>query len=150
MMALGAVKEVVFLQPDPGQKSIGEILFKLNGKDSAFSAPRPIPANMIGLVEYDQLEEAFNNFVDNVGTNPFHTLGKKLDMSPSITSFLCTKDALNVFKNGRKKMNTLNLKYPTWRPTKKRTTLTNDEVLKHVQFFHKGAVAQGRRATPTR
>jgi tRNA(Arg) A34 adenosine deaminase TadA len=47
IMALGAVKEVVFLQRDPGQSSIGNILRQLSPEKSGFKAPLPIPGDTI-------------------------------------------------------------------------------------------------------
>jgi tRNA(Arg) A34 adenosine deaminase TadA len=48
MMALGAVKRVVYLQQDAGQNAIGNILYNLN-LGSSYYAPEPIPACAIDL-----------------------------------------------------------------------------------------------------
>ncbi len=147
MMAIGAVKEVVFVQQDPGQRSIGNILFNLN-EGSAFSAPEPIPANKIDLVEFQYLDIAFKHFVEGVKSLPFHEDGNNKDTSPSITSFLCTKEALEIFKHGRHKMKTLQLQHKLWKPNQSPATLTNEGVLEHVRICHNRAIAVGRRATP--
>jgi len=147
MMALGAVKEVVFLQQDPGQKNIGNILFNLNN-GSAFSAPEPISANTIDLAEFQGLDGAFDSFVKNVNARPFYEDGNKKDTSPSITSFLCTNEALEIFKGGRKKLKSLQLQHKQWKPNQSSDVLTNEDVLKHVRSYHNRAIAVGRRATP--
>ena len=64
IMALGSVKEVVFLHRDPGQNSIGNILRQLSPVGATFQAPLPIPADLLGVEEFGKLEQAYNAFAN--------------------------------------------------------------------------------------
>jgi hypothetical protein len=136
LMALGAVPEVVFLQPDPSQNCIGNIMYSLNGKGCAFQAPRPIPAHACGVREYGRLERKYELYAKEKGT------------PASITSFLCTDSAGSVFRAGQRTLRGLQLKHPRWKPKAIRDSLTNEEVWRHAIQYAVRAAAVGRRGTP--
>jgi hypothetical protein len=148
IMALAYVKQVVFLQEDPDQHCIGNILYNLMDK-AEYPAPLPIPAGQIGLTAFANLNKKYKYFTDHVSKRPFftHRNGKK-DCKPSITSFLCTDEAYRIFANGGSKLNNMSCKFPTWKPSAK--SLTNKEVLDHVRNYFRYAIALGNRGTPFR
>jgi len=150
-MALGAVKEVVFLQSDPGQSSIGNILYNVLPRTDKQRPPLPIPADRIGLGHFAKLNDAYARFVSEVPTRPFHTsTDGHNDTSPSITSFLCTDDALEIFESGRAQLHTMEIRFPQWKPAGNDEALTNAQVLENARRFLRYAKHLGRRATPHR
>lgn len=171
MMALGTVKEVVFLQSDPGQFSIGNILRNLGvrAKDqNPYLPPNPIPGDLIDFAYFQRLNDGFAKFSTQVAAKPFYrpTTGDA-DVSPSITSYLCTdevRDIAQAAANDLEKMTPAEMKYPNYKPAKNppaapanpvpavpsSSPLTNAEVLDHVRRFLSYAASLGRRGTPHR
>ena len=150
IMALGSVKEVVYLHRDPGQSSIGNILRQLSPVGAAFSAPLPIPADLLGVEEFGKLDQALNTFFAGVPAKPFYigTDGVQ-DVSPSVTSFLCTDAALEIFDGGRAKFESIGIaKYPDFRPVNNPNVLTNSGVIANIKKFFVYATTEGHRGTP--
>ncbi|WP_247256539.1 deaminase [Pseudomonas moorei] len=148
IMNLGLVKAVVYLQHDPGQRSIGNILWNLWGKSQG---PQPIAASAFAFPTFAALDSAYKAFQAQVGPNssPFWTpakAGGKPSTSASITSFLCTDTALAIFKSTATTFESMQLTYPDWQP--KDGTLTNKQALEHVRSFRTYASMSGRRGTP--
>jgi tRNA(Arg) A34 adenosine deaminase TadA len=150
IMALGSVKEVVFLQRDPGQTSIGNILRALSPVGASFKAPLPIPANFLGLEEFEKLDQAYSAFVKELPDRPFHISPAGLkDVSPSITSFLCTDAAFEIFDAGRTRFqNTQALTYPDFKPSDHPKILSNSGVVENTKRFFAYAISDGNRGTP--
>jgi len=144
IMTLGNAKEVIYLQDDPGQYKIGNIMFRLtesnNPKVKAL-APRPIPASLFEFSRFTELTERFNKFT------------KETD-NKSITSFLCTEAAYLVFLGAEDELSKLaqeTLQFPDWRaplPDGKTSKLTNKEVLEECLEFYRYCTEKGRRGTP--
>lgn len=148
IMNLGLVKAVVYLQHDPGQRSIGNILWNLWGKAQG---PRPVAASAFAFPTFAALDQAYRLFQAQVGPNgsPFWISpksGEKPVTSASMTSFLCTDTALAIFKSAATAFEGLQLSYPDWQP--KEGVLTNKQALEHVRSFRAYASASGRRGTP--
>jgi len=157
IMSLAQVKEVVFLQHDPGQFRIGNIMYKLAGKDGQHPlAPLPIPANerLIGLRHLEELDRKYAAFAADQKAHresPFFTApngGKVFD--DQITSFLCTDDALEIFKAGAGDFDALqgSLNASRSRPTGNAATLTNEECLVQARLFYEYASKVGMRGSP--
>ena len=159
IMALGLVKEVVFLQRDPGQSSIGNILRKLSWDRATdkYLAPLPIPADKFGLDFFTRLNDGFAHFRTEVVNKPFYVPRRgRPDRSPSITSFLCTDEAWDIFQEALdefdgKDPTTLSYqdfvpKGPQGRPIS--GALTNAQVLVHLKGFYNYAITNGSRGTP--
>jgi tRNA(Arg) A34 adenosine deaminase TadA len=151
IMALGAVKEVVYIQRDPGMYMIGNLLHKLT--TDSLRAPRPVRAAEFGFTFGDELDRAFGEFRDTMHDEPF-CLGIDLEgdyfenRSPSVTSFLCTDAALDIFERAAEGLESgaLELAHPAFRP--EHGALTNEGVLANARAFVAYACDVGRRGTP--
>jgi hypothetical protein len=60
VMALGRVRQIVYLQTDPGMYFIGRILRNLT--DDKLRAPLPITGAQIDLPYFEQLDQALDDF----------------------------------------------------------------------------------------
>ncbi len=156
IMMLGRVKEVVYMQPDTGMYNIGNILFNLS-KGGGLAAPSPLPASAFGLDYFEALAEGFRQFKNEMSEEkPFVVFpGGKRKTTTSITSYLCTDIARDIFKAAHDEFNALsseNLNYGDFKPDQDGEAasegLSNQEVLAEVQDFFKYAVKNGDRGTP--
>ncbi|WLB86896.1 deaminase [Bradyrhizobium japonicum] len=193
VMSLAGVKQIVYLQNDFTAYKIGNIMFNLanrtpakddndqvikntDGTDKMIpGAPVPIPASKVGL---DWLFNKLND--DNIefgskmraGSEPFFTSldSKFVDRSPSITSFLCTDAALNIFKEGGDELNKMVLQFenhpfpeqpkkeecldatppsdPQRAPNNRERVLTNKECLEEAKQFFNYVDMEGFRGSP--
>jgi tRNA(Arg) A34 adenosine deaminase TadA len=139
MMALGAVKRVVYIQPDAGQNAIGNILFNLN-MGSSYAAPKPIPACAFDLQQFDALETAYQAYASSAPPKA------KSAQLAAITAFLCSDEARDIFTRTRDAFRRTKLRHPGFTPTD--NDLTNAQVLDHVKTFWLVARTHGRRGTP--
>ena len=154
IMALATVKDIVYLQTDPGTYFIGRILRNLT--TPGFQAPLPISGCEIGVAEFAMLNAAFDEFVQAVPTKPFWISadGSSKNVSPAITSFLCTDIARSIFAEGGVKFSDFSngtdpLSFPTFNPNPTDpNSLTNLQVLADAVGFQKYAVTLGLRGTP--
>lgn len=144
IMTLGNAKEVIYIQDDPGQYKIGNIMFRLtesNDPNRKALAPRPIPANTFGFNYYSVLSERFGEY-------------KKATGNSSITSFLCTEAAYLIFLEAENELHHLarsGLKFPGWKAklvTGSESRLSNKDVLEECLGFYKYFAEKGRRGTP--
>ena len=155
IMALGSVKEVVFLHRDPSQNSIGNILRQLSPEKSDFKAPLPIPADTVGFGYFTKLSDSYDEFAREVANKPFFipSAGSP-DKSASITSFLCTDAVLDIFSTARKDFEAkVAANFPSHVPTNSGgvpipKALTNQEVLDLAHVFFVYASTEGKRGTP--
>jgi tRNA(Arg) A34 adenosine deaminase TadA len=151
IMALAKVKAVVYLQIDPGMYRIGDILYHLTHVEEkpALPSPLPIPAGAFGLSYYDELNRRFNEFRAGLKEMPFFKKeGQKDVRSPSITSFLCTDGALEVYSQGAKELREARLSYGEFAPRGVDRALSNQQALEHALKFYEYAANQGNRGTP--
>jgi len=150
IMALGQVKEVVYLQRDPGMYAIGNILRNLT--TDGLRAPLPIAADHFGFPYYSQLNEGFKDFYGKVSSQPFYRNGSTADTSQSITSYLCTDEALEIFQRAVDDFRHYIVKFPEFCPTDSGRSdsrvLTNAKVQTQTQGFYEYALECGRRGTP--
>jgi hypothetical protein len=149
-MALAQVKEVVYLQTDPGMNFIGRILRNLTTEK--LRAPRPIAGGELNLHLFIELDQAFAAFVEGVGQKPFFKPAKgEPDSTPALTSFLCTSEARRIFAGGRDTFRRLArgeeaLAFPNFRAQP--DALSNEELLAERSGFERYATEIGKRATP--
>jgi len=161
VMALGRVHQVVYLQTDPGQYFIGRILRNLT--DEGLRAPLPISGGDIKLPYSADLDAGFDAFTARVNDEPFWIEHQpdgavSQDKSKSVTSFLCTKNARDIYGAGRERFNELRdgrsrLAFPTYQPknrdgTTRTSAKTNEEVVHEAAYFLAYAITSGRRGTP--
>ena len=159
VMSLGGVKQVVYLQNDFTAYMIGNIMFNLSNPVAGLpGAPKPIPASAVGLAQFQALNDANLAFVKDIqdaharndSTRAFFISPDKsfVDYDPSITSFLCTDVARDVFEDGGKELDTLTLKFPDDKHPDERDVLTNKQCLEEARSFFKYADIEGYRGSP--
>ncbi len=150
----------MYLQTDPGMYLISNILRNLT-KGTKLEAPLPVSADKVGLGYFDELNAAFEEFARKVATEqPFFIpkgTGKAEDRAGSVTSFLCTKMAQDIYGRGAGEFEDLigggRLDYPDCRPPDRDgneppNALTNSAVVGEVKNFYDYAIEGGRRGTP--
>jgi pyrimidine deaminase RibD-like protein len=137
IMALGLVHEVVFLQRDPGEYLVGNILHNLT-KEGA-RAPLPVPAAHFGFEYFEELNTAYQHFRAEIAKRPFYVSPTWTDSSPAISAFLCTDDALDIYMRARDELRSFQL-----------GSAANAEAYEGVIDFLDYARTKGRRGTPHR
>jgi hypothetical protein len=161
VMSLGGVKQVVYLQNDFTAYMIGNIMFNLANRISGSGlpgAPTPIPASEVGLQQFKALNDANLAFVKDVQdaknrndlTRSFFVSPDKtfVDYDPSITSFLCTDAAREIFEEGGKQLDRMILRFPNAKHPDEREVLTNQECLEEARSFFNYADVEGYRGSP--
>jgi tRNA(Arg) A34 adenosine deaminase TadA len=165
VMSLARVKRVIYLQNDFGAYMIGNIMFNLAGPGVS---PHPIPASEVGLPEFDELNSANLAFARNISDaekrkdalggaffvpplpdgnaqpDPEHA-----DFGPSITSFLCTDVAYDIFGKGAAKLTSTQLQFPNGKLASE-GSLTNQQCLDQARRFFAYADVEGFRGSPHR
>ena len=109
-MAMGSVRQVVYLQPDPGAFFIGNVMYNLgrtrdnaSGNPTA-NSPLPIAGDQIDFKPYLQLAEAYRQFAERPDAERFcpevETLadGQSGPKDTTLSSFLCTRRAWEIYK----------------------------------------------------
>jgi tRNA(Arg) A34 adenosine deaminase TadA len=160
VMSLGRVKQVVYLQTDPGAYVIGNIMYNLAGVESGDKsslAPLPIAASKIGLPHFDKLNDAYGAFRKDIleaqklndSSRAFFISPDKttVDFAPSITSFLCTDVARNIFADGAGMLDAAP-KYPDEKVPDRPSSLTNRQSLEEARRFYTYADMEGYRGSP--
>jgi tRNA(Arg) A34 adenosine deaminase TadA len=166
VMSLGRVKQVIYLQNDPGAYQVGNIMYNLAGRqadDQTALAAIPVPASLIGLPHYGALNRGYAHFMTDITdaklkndqTRAFYIPpsfmpNPRIDYDPSITSFLCTDVALEIFEDGAKYLDPSQVAHPTCQYRSTPGTLTNAQVLAEAMEFFKYADVEGFRGSPHR
>jgi tRNA(Arg) A34 adenosine deaminase TadA len=165
IMALARVKEIVYLQTDPGMYLIGNILRnltrKIDGIDKSsgtLTSPMPISGKDIDFKYFNKLDEAYGEFPELLKSKAFfkpNDINQKEKRSDSITSFLCTEAAYNIYSSAFTDFENLSedlLQYPDFKPLHDGKELENARmnkfVLAEIKDFYQYAVKSGKRATP--
>lgn len=152
IMTLGDVKNIIYLQDDPGMYHIGNIVKNLTDGQGFIEAPLPVSGSEIGFNLYAELNNEFSKFEEQQKTKqgiPFviHSDGEK-QYTSSITSFLCTNAAYDVFRKGLIKLDGFKPQYGNFKP--RENSMSNGEVLKECRSFYNYATTMGKRGTPHR
>lgn len=140
IMTLGNVNEVIYLQEDPGQYKIGNIMYRLTApsdpKDK-HQAPWPIAADQFGFPFFEKLNRAYTEYVAE-------------QQNYGLTSFLCTAPAYKIFLEAEEELSRCTVVHSEWRaPTATGASkLTNEGVLEECMSFYRYVVEKGRRGTP--
>jgi tRNA(Arg) A34 adenosine deaminase TadA len=166
VMSLGRVRQVVYLQNDPGAYLVGNIMFNLAGReagDQSALAAIPIPASAVGLPHYDRLNRGYAEFMSDIADAKLNnrrdrafyiapdlgpSIPQRIDYDPSITSYLCTDVAFDIFEDGGKCLDNVVLKYPNEKTKPDTETLTNADVLIEALGFYQYASVEGFRGSP--
>jgi tRNA(Arg) A34 adenosine deaminase TadA len=165
VMSLGRVKQVVYLQNDPGAYRIGNIMYNLAGQeppppkgDCSFLAALPIRASEIGLPYLDDLNRKYEEFrvqmadaernEDN--TRAYFLPSRNCDpiFTTSITSFLCTDIALDVFRSGADEFRNMVLKHDDKKFPANDEIWSNRQCLEEAHRFFDYANVEGFRGSP--
>jgi tRNA(Arg) A34 adenosine deaminase TadA len=156
IMALAGLKEVIFLQTDPGEYFVGNIMRNMT-EGTYLQSPAPIPARWFDLPHFVSLDVSYDAFrtrpQNKENAMVLDQSGNVTDQSftTSITSFLCTKAARDIFSRGAQEFAAFKVQHPTWKPdVGTLTQLTNAAVLKECQHFVEYAIKEARRGTPHR
>jgi tRNA(Arg) A34 adenosine deaminase TadA len=163
IMALGNIKSVIYLQSDPGQYRIGNIMYNLSnplavshpsthGSGSTavkYGAPEPVSADLFGFEPKRALEAAYDEYREGLPGKPFWTPESgRPDNSSSITSFLCTDLARDIYEAAAARLDGLELAHADYRPEP--SDLSNAQALAHARRFRIYAAKVARRGTPHR
>jgi tRNA(Arg) A34 adenosine deaminase TadA len=181
VMSLAGVKQIVYMQNDFTAYKIGNLMYNLANRVPGFDsrgdaildwqgkavtslpgAPIPIAGSEIGLDEFKKLNDGNLQFSKNINAAraannlsgaffvPEHG---RPDFDDSITSFLCTDAALEIFEAGAAKLDSLTLdpasrdwRFPD-RPDSK-DILSNQECLRKAREFYEYADIEGYRGSP--
>jgi tRNA(Arg) A34 adenosine deaminase TadA len=158
VMSLARVKQVVFLQKDFGTYMIGNIMYNLAVAGNERLAPLPIPGADLGVPHFDRLNAAYRSFHDDIldarekndSSRSFFVRPDKtaVDYSPSITSFLCTDVARDVFGDGARMLDKLTVSHGDFKFPESSTALTNRQCLDEARQFYAYADLEGYRGSP--
>jgi hypothetical protein len=157
VMSLARIKQVVYLQNDPGAYRIGNIMYNLAGRDNNGSlAAQPIPASEIGLPYLDDFNHKYEKFRSDQANAQAGNLVDRAYFVPcsespvtytsSITSFLCTDDALETFQKGAKEFRSMAVKQEGSQPSSE--VWSNAKCLTEAQRFFHYADVEGFRGSP--
>jgi tRNA(Arg) A34 adenosine deaminase TadA len=143
IMALGQVKEVVYLQRDPGMYAIGNILYNFTHLDKEPKLPAPLPrsADTFGFRYFDELNAGLEEHLRRETKEGvwFFKASKeaKARGSNSVTSFLCTDTAADIFRRARQEFQGFTV-----------SEAENASVVAHARRFFEYASVWGERGTP--
>jgi tRNA(Arg) A34 adenosine deaminase TadA len=174
VMSLAGVKQIIYLQNDFTAYKIGNIMYNLANRTalrepdgrprkddkgnpiSIPGAPVPIPGSAIGLEEFALLNQGNLDFANRMMAGSeffFKAADGSVDRDPSITSYLCTDDAFEVFEKGSKNLDGLALRAPKYPhvdppPDDPNRVLSNEECLIEAASFYQYVDIEGYRGSP--
>ena len=166
VMSLAGVKQIVYLQNDFGAYQIGNIMYNLANRTSSNrpGSPIPVAGSDIGLPQFEALNDGNLKFSEQMREAEQKKDEKKMffvstdksvkNSTVSITSFLCTDIAYDIFKGGGERLDTMQLAFPERRFPNQvdgrnhAEILTNAQCLKEAQNFFKYADVEGYRGSP--
>ena len=158
---LGRIRSVVYLQSDPGMYRICDFLHTLTVRKTQadfIRAPEPLAVSRVGMRTQGKLDRAYREFVEQDGKGSyFYRHDGRERGAGSITSFLCTKRALELFSEAAGVFDRMSPRYPGHRPCcdddsdeSVAAKLDNAGALKEARQFVGYATVKGHRGTPHR
>jgi tRNA(Arg) A34 adenosine deaminase TadA len=151
IMTLASVKEIVYLQWDQGQFLVGNMMWQATSAQKlGFVAPRPIRGDEFDFDFFAALNQANDDFSAKVPQSPFFVDSNgKVVKTPSVTSFLCTDAARDIFRAARNQLTGgTKLMSPGFTPSQ--SGYSNREVLAEAVDYLDWAVRLNNRGTPHR
>jgi tRNA(Arg) A34 adenosine deaminase TadA len=174
VMSLAGVKQIVYMQNDFTAYKIGNIMYNLANRTPARDhngnpvkdlqgnpitipgAPVPIPAGDVGIEEFSKLNQGNLDFAKKMLAGKdffFKSKDGSLDRDPSITSYLCTDDAYEIFEQGGRKLDGLALQAKDYRfigriPGDSDSVMTNQQCLDEAIKFYQYVDVEGYRGSP--
>ena len=160
IMSLGRVKQVVYLQTDPGTYVVGNIMHNLAGRDGRKLplSPTPVAGSVIDLPYFSRFNQDYADFYHRISDAKQHDDrsrcffippdGGNPDYSPSITSFLCTDAARATYAGGRNEFATLELAHPDEKYPGVDSSMKNKDCLAEARAFLDYASLEGYRGSP--
>ncbi len=143
IMALAQLKQVVYLQTDPGQYHIGAMMRNMT-VGTGLPAPEPLSGAAFGFGLCARLDEAYAAFrarpKDDANAMVLNADGSHHESAAttSITSFLCTGAARNIYDEAVSALK-------TFAPSQE-----NETALNRARHFLEYATTKGHRGTPHR
>jgi tRNA(Arg) A34 adenosine deaminase TadA len=159
IMTLASVKEIVYMQWDQGEFLVGNLMYQATQAQNAlgqggFTAPRPIRGDDIGMDSFMALNNGNDAFSQQVVQQPFYRDGSFVANTPSVTSYLCTDGAYQIYANVAATFlwgyPDMPLQYPDFAPGDQPGFLTNAEVLSNALVFYAYVDQLGNRGTAHR
>lgn len=164
IMALARLPQVFYLQPDPGQYLVAQLLHRLSDTPVALH----LPASAFGFPAFDQLTTAYASFRQSLAKGAFFwrstTEPSHMDRTPAVTSFLCTDAAREIYRQAASDFAGMTCRFPDARPGRagestpspgeagddgsRCDVLSNAEVLSDARRFLDYATRSARRGTP--
>lgn len=150
IMALANLPRVFYLQPDPGQYMVAQLLRNLSDVPVASH----IPAEAFGLQAYADLTRGMKKFESEVSQHkPFYRSadGAYRDTSRAVTSFLCTDLAAEIYERANRSFIAFQPRFADFQPENSATkekAMSNSDVLARAREFHSYVVQAGLRGTP--
>lgn len=171
VMSLAGIKQIVYVQNDFTAYKIGNIMYNLANRigitdaqgaviKTLPGAPIPIAGSEVDLDEFKLLNDGNLAFVEKILAAKkandlsgafFVPENGRPDFEPSITSFLCTDVAFDIFEQGANKFDTFALGFNGWRSVNQLNNndiLTNAQCLQHAKKFYDYADIEGYRGSP--
>lgn len=159
IMTLASVEEIVYLQWDQGEFLVGNLMYQATQAQNAlgqggFTAPRPIRGDDIGMDSFMALNNGNDAFSQQVANQPFYTDGSFTVNTPSVTSYLCTDGAFQIYESVALAFlwgyPDQPLEFPDFVPVAEDGVLTNAEVLSNALTFYSYVDQLGNRGTAHR
>ena len=174
VMTLASCLRVVYLQSDPGQYLVGNLLYNLSRPHpkaqfmaatkavrpkpvTKYWAPEPLSADHFRFDYKKRIEDAYLNFLkqgkDETKWYFWQGFGKT-KKADSLTSFLCTDDAREIFEQAAAEFQSMTLDHGDFKPPRGDGEIepvkSNEEALEHARSFLRHALREARRGTPHR
>lgn len=172
VMTLGSCLRVVYLQSDPGQYLVGNLLYNLSRPHdqvhlmakalrpvprSKYWAPESVGAELFDFDYKGKLERAYKDFCDRGAVDPklyFWSDGKVTKKSDSLTSFLCTDAARAIYDDAAREFTAFAPAHGKFKPARSDGEVdavkSNAEAVDHARAFLRHALTEARRGTPHR
>ncbi len=148
IMALGLLPNVFYLQPDPGQYFVAQLMRNLADVPVA----QHVPAKCYGFEYFDALVAAYKTYQLSIAAKPFFISSDgKSRADRAVTSFLCTDNAQAIYERALQEFKDFECSFPDYSPQNSKTkqlAKSNRDVLSRAKQFFDYVVNASQRGTP--